>query len=105
MTYIWFSTLSYLAVMKIICIIVCILNITNCMNGGYPRWQSQYLRKLVMPDVNSIDESLVNRLLKAYLSFDMSLLNDTVAKIVSVPRVKSRKRQPAAHQLTFNFSI
>lgn len=82
-----------------------LLNITNCVNGGYPRWQSQYLRKLVMPDVNSIDESLVKRLLKAYLSFDMSLLNDTVAKIVSVPRVKSRKRQPAAHQLTFNFSI
>ena len=82
-----------------------LLNITNCVNGGYPRWQSQYLRKLVMPDVNSIDESLVKRLLKAYLSFDMSLLNDTVAKIVSAPRVKSRKRQPAAHQLTFNFSI
>ena len=31
-----------------------LLSITNRMNGGYPRWQSQYLRKLVMPDVNAV---------------------------------------------------
>ena len=70
-----------------------LLSITNCMNGGYPRWQSQYLRKLVMPDVNAIEESLAERLLGAYHAFDMTRLNDTMSAIVSAPRTKSRSRQ------------
>ena len=82
-----------------------LLSITNCMNGGYPRWQSQYLRKLVMPDVNAIEESLAERLLGAYQAFDMARLNDTMADIVSAPRAKSRRRQPQAQQLTFDFAI
>jgi len=82
-----------------------LLSITNCMNGGYPRWQSQYLRKLVMPDVNAIEESLAGRLLGAYQAFDMTRLNDTMSDIVSVPRAKNRKRQPQAQQLTFDFVI
>lgn len=82
-----------------------LLSITNCMNGGYPRWQSQYLRKLVMPDVNAIEESLAERLLGAYHAFDMARLNDTMADIVSAPRAKNRRRQPYAQQLTFDFAI
>ena len=81
-----------------------LLSITNCMNGGYPRWQSQYLRKLVMPDVNAIEESLAERLLGAYQAFDMTRLNDTMADIVSAPRAKSRIRQPQVQQLTFDFA-
>ena len=75
------------------------------MNGGYPRWQSQYLRKLVMPDVNAIEESLAERLLGAYQAFDLTSLNDTMADIVSAPRSKSRRRQPQAQQLTFDFAM
>lgn len=82
-----------------------LLSITNCMNGGYPRWQSQYLRKLLMPDVNSIEESLAERLLGAYKAFDMTRLNDTMGDIVSAPRAKNRRRQPPVQQLTFDFSI
>jgi SAM-dependent methyltransferase len=82
-----------------------LLSITNCMNGGYPRWQSQYLRKLVMPDVNAIEESLAERLLGAYQAFDMTRLNDTMADIVSAPRTKNRRRQPQAQQLTFDFAM
>lgn len=82
-----------------------LLSITNCMNGGYPRWQSQYLRKLMMPDVNAIEESLAERLLSAYQAFDMTRLNDTVADIISSPRVKSRKRQLQAQQLAFDFAL
>ncbi len=66
-----------------------LLSITNCMNGGYPRWQSQYLRKLVMPDVNAIEESLAEHLLGAYRAFDLTGINDTMADIVSTPRSKS----------------
>ena len=75
------------------------------MNGGYPRWQSQYLRKLVMPDVNTIEDSLAERLLGAYQAFDMTRLNDTMADIVSAPRAESRIQQPQAQQLTFDFAI
>ena len=82
-----------------------LLRITNCMNGGYPRWQSQYLRKFVMPDVNAVEESLAERLLSAYQAFDMPLLNETMTDIVSVPRTKSLRRQPQEQQLTFDFAI
>lgn len=82
-----------------------LISITNCMNGGYPRWQSQFLRKLVMPDVNAIEESLAERLLSAYQAFDMTRLNDTMDDIVSAPRAKNRRRQPQAQQLLFDFSM
>ena len=82
-----------------------LLGITNCMNGGYPRWQSQYLRKLVMPDVNSIEKSMAEHMLDAYQSFDMVRLNDTMADIVSAPRAKSIKRQSQTQQLSFDFAI
>lgn len=82
-----------------------LISITNCMNGGYPRWQSQYLRKLVMPDVNAIEESLAERLLGAYQAFDLTRLNDTMADIVSAPRAKSCRRQSQERQLAFDFAI
>ena len=82
-----------------------LLSITNCMNGGYPRWQSQYLRKLVMPDVNEIEESLAERLLGAYQAFDLSSLNDTMAAIVSTPRAKSIRKQVNTQQLAFDFAF
>ncbi len=82
-----------------------LFSITNCMNGGYPRWQSQYLRKLVMPDVNAIEGSLAERLLGAYQTFDMARLNDTMADIVSAPRTSHRRQQSQAQQLSFDFTI
>ena len=82
-----------------------LLSITNCMNGGYPRWQSQYLRKLLMPDVNAIEDELANRLLRAYQAFDIPRLNDTMAAIVSTPRTKSKRKQSNIQQLTFDFAI
>lgn len=80
-----------------------LVSITNCMNGGYPRWQSQYLRKLLMPNVNSVEESLAERLLHAYLTFDLNRLNDTMEDIIAAPRTESRRRQP--RQLTLDFAI
>lgn len=80
-----------------------LINITNCMNGGYPRWQSQYLRKLLMPDVNGIEKKLADQLLCAYLSFDMNTLNNTMTSIVSTPRVKRQLRSSTSQQLAFSF--
>ncbi|MGM9741332.1 MAG: Eco57I restriction-modification methylase domain-containing protein [Candidatus Cryptobacteroides sp.] len=82
-----------------------LLCITNCMNGGYPRWQSQYLRKLVMPDINLIEGVLGERLLEAYQSFDVARLNEIVREIVSLPRSRNYRHQPKVEQLTFEFSF
>lgn len=38
----------------------------NKMNGGYPRWQSQNLRKLQIPVLSAFSEELKNELLTAY---------------------------------------
>lgn len=80
-----------------------LVNITNCMNGGYPRWQSQYLRKLLMPDVNAIEEHMADQLLNAYLSFDMSVLNKTMTAIITSPRSKKATKRLASQQLSIGF--
>lgn len=74
------------------------------MNGGYPRWQSQYLRKLLMPDINAIEEDLANRLLSAYHRFDLNGLNEAVDTIVSRPRQKSLRKHVPEQQLEFDFA-
>ncbi|MDO4801987.1 MAG: hypothetical protein Q4A15_07455 [Prevotellaceae bacterium] len=63
-----------------------LLSITNYMNGGYPRWQSQYLRKLVMPDVKSIGEELSSRMLDAYRQSDVDAINSVIKDIVRQPQ-------------------
>lgn len=80
-----------------------LLSITNCMNGGYPRWQSQYLRKLVMPDVNNIGEELSSRLLTAYHQSDVNGINAVMRDIVSQPRNRTGRSQQAGVQLSLGF--
>jgi len=41
-------------------------NITNNMNGGFPRWQSQYLRKLKVPNIVLLDKVLCDQLINCY---------------------------------------
>ncbi len=52
--------------------------ITNHMNGGFPRWQSQHLRKLRLPDLNSIPADNVQELLSLYENKDIASLNSVV---------------------------
>ena len=80
-----------------------LLSITNCLNGGYPRWQSQYLRKLVMPDVKSIGEELSSRMLDAYKQSDVDGINAVMKDIVKQPRKRASKAQQAGAQLSFGF--
>lgn len=81
-----------------------LLSITNCMNGGYPRWQSQYLRKLVMPDVKSIEEDMAERLLAAYQQFNLADLNAAMDTIVAMPRKRTIK-PVHIQQLSFDFAL
>lgn len=78
--------------------------ITNCMNGGYPRWQSQYIKKLLVPDVNSISDNHRLSLLEAYKSYDIARLNKIMDSILAAPIKPVRKREPQAEQLSFVFS-
>lgn len=58
-------------------------NLTNHMNGGYARWQSQYLRKLHIPNIEHIPSELADSLLKCYEDNDVSGINDYIVRILS----------------------
>ncbi len=53
-------------------------NIGNKMNGGYPRWQSQYLKKLRIPKINSLPEEFINELILSYDNLDLDRINALV---------------------------
>lgn len=55
-----------------------LLHIGNKMKGGYPRWQSQNLRKLRIPLISAIPEKLKESLLKAYREKDIKTINSII---------------------------
>lgn len=54
--------------------------VTNTMNGGFPRWQSQHLRKLRLPDLNTIPAKDVKTLLSHYEQGELASINSTLKK-------------------------
>ena len=56
---------------------------TNKMNGGYARWQSQYLRRLHVPTINDIPDNLANDILTCYYKRDIEGINYYTTKIVN----------------------
>lgn len=55
-----------------------LLELGNKMNGGYPRWQSQNLKKLSIPIINSIPEMDRRLLIKAYDNSELDEINRIV---------------------------
>lgn len=49
--------------------------IGNIMNGGYPRWQSQNLKKLKIPIIDAIPENISHILIEAYRNSDQKIIN------------------------------
>ncbi len=47
----------------------------NKMNGGYPRWQSQNLRKLSIPIIDAIPRESQERLIEAYYQNNIEAIN------------------------------
>lgn len=76
-----------------------VAGIANQMNGGYLRWQSQTLRKLLLPDCNSIAPDLKARLIDGYTACNFKQINDTMTAVLqtntSVPL-----KEPCWHQQT-----
>lgn len=48
------------------------------MNGGYPRWQSQNLRKLRLPVLDWLAPEIKEKLIAAYKKRDVKAINDTL---------------------------
>ena len=74
------------------------------MNGGYARWQSQYLRKLRIPVISAISDNLSDKILKYYENKDIEGINNCVDEILSNEcdnKDKRVKKQPK--QLVFSF--
>lgn len=68
--------------------------LSNNMNGGFPRWQSQVIKKLRIPEIDSITSDCKKQLLYAYKNFDVVAINQIVTQIISVPIKKvSRKSE------------
>ena len=57
-------------------------SVTNKMNGGFPRWQSQHLRKLKIPKLSSISSADVQLLLSHYERHDIANLNKRINKYI-----------------------
>ena len=57
-----------------------LLEAGNKMKGGYPRWQSQNLRKLLLPTLNSIPNIDRVSLLEAYQQKDIPAINEIITK-------------------------
>ena len=57
--------------------------VTNKMNGGFPRWQSQHLRKLRLPKLNAIPSDEVEQLLSLYDKRNVARLNEKIGMYVN----------------------
>ena len=90
-------------------------SITNNMNGGFPRWQSQYLRKLKVPDFMTMDTTLEDKLIQSYDEKNLDAVNRQVCTLFgdlvtmqngrnSTPVHHTRKRKESQLELAFNFA-
>ena len=91
-------------------------SITNNMNGGFPRWQSQYLRKLKVPDFLALDGAIEDKLIRSYDEKDFDAVNSQVSSLydnltaiqnrrADTPRRHAKKKQESQLELAFGFEV
>lgn len=80
-------------------------SITNHMNGGYVRWQSQYLKKLRIPILADIAESDSAELLSSYEENDLEGIDALITRIIEAQENANKRRMPEkkVRELTLNF--
>lgn len=82
-----------------------IQELSNNMNGGYARWQSQNLRKLKIPYIKGIKREQAAILEEGYEKKDLNLINDCIASLTK--RMDSTRKAKATRkpiQLSLAFS-
>ena len=57
--------------------------VTNKMNGGFSRWQSQHIRKLRLPKISTIPEKDIQQILEFYERKEISHLNNVIDQYVN----------------------
>ena len=86
------------------------------MNGGFPRWQSQYLRKLKVPDFLAMDLTSEDQLIQSYEKKDFDAVNrqvcilyDNLAAMQSSRKITHRhhvkQRQESQLELAFDYAV
>ena len=91
-------------------------SITNNMNGGFPRWQSQYLRKLKVPDFMEMDTTSEDQLIQSYDEKDFDAVNRQVNTLYynqttnqsprnDTFRIHTKKREESLKELAFDFAV
>lgn len=82
-----------------------IQRLSNNMNGGYARWQSQNLRKLRIPYIKGINQKQATILEEGYDKKDLKLINDCVSSLID--KIASTRGEQATIkpiQLSLTFS-
>lgn len=79
-------------------------SVTNKMNGGYARWQSQHLRKLRFPDITAIPDDEVLSLIDDYEHRNIEAINLKVYELVSKPLPISSRKSALSTELTLQFT-
>lgn len=108
---IYYVTGENLHLLKILCAILMsdfvnkqIQEISNCMNGGYPRWQSQHLRKLRIPYIKGITPEQASLLEDAYNKKNLHQINDCMKNLVQSRITSKIKIATKPIQLSLTFS-
>ena len=80
-------------------------SITNNMNGGFPRWQSQYLRKLRIPDFRMASEEINDSIVECYERHDLDGINYLTEQIGKQrPAVNPVPVKQISQQLALDFA-
>lgn len=82
-----------------------IQRISNNMNGGYARWQSQNLRKLRIPDIKGLSHEQAAILEEGYEKKDIKLINDCISYLTQKQYLQERVSQPGSHNNFRLFSL
>lgn len=58
-----------------------LFTVTNTMSGGFPRWQSQHLRKLRIPDLNTLSRKDTRQILELYERREIASISLKINKL------------------------
>lgn len=80
-----------------------LIHIGNKMKGGYPRWQSQNLRKLRIPILKSMPDDIEETLLDAYENKDLLRINKLITPD-NIERFKIKEGQGVLFESEVQYS-
>ena len=107
---IYYVTGENLHLLKILCAILMsdfvnkqIQEISNCMNGGYPRWQSQHLKKLRIPYIKGLTSEQASLLEDAYNKKSLQQINECMKDLVQSHITSKIKITTKPTQLSLDF--